>query len=443
MTNHRYGYEPPIDSSGYEQRQKTRTSCPSCGAAITPEQDTQIRGQEQKRNESIKERIRVTGLSPEEREREGLKPKFDFEKFKEQQPGQQPSPFGPRGNYDEINKQLAGKGLGKIVIKDGMDWTQGQKFIYYVDADGKYHNLSGKSAGWMGAGENKQEIPQIPGITVPDENGWQIEMGGQSGKIGQYHRDHRYREDIQKTRQQNPETQEIESYLRDSTKTGTLHSDEAGIRQRGIDLRAKYGDDLQGYLNQNRLQPGQQKPFPTDDLWDRKRKDGMTINSGSSDARWDWVWNGTEWKQKFVPATGGSGGSVMGAQSPGPAPTEPGTVIGQSSTRQQKLLPIDDLHRRQKQDTGFYQGPSVGEQKKGAIWGVPKKGKIPEKTNMWTTGNSSGWTDENRKQQRSYHPIGRQPGNLPSINRRNLPDKKKFPDLYNRKQDDINFAVTR
>jgi len=42
-------------------------------------------------------------------------------------------------------------------------------------------------------------------------------------------------------------------------------------------------------------------------------------------ARWEWVWDGAEWKQRF-----NSGGSrVMGAASPGPAPTTPGTTVGQ------------------------------------------------------------------------------------------------------------------
>ncbi len=57
---------PRMDLGQYQKPVQTRSSCPSCGAAITPEQDTQIREQDRRKNESIVEKLRVAGLSPEE-----------------------------------------------------------------------------------------------------------------------------------------------------------------------------------------------------------------------------------------------------------------------------------------------------------------------------------------------------------------------------------------
>jgi len=54
---------------------------------------------------------------------------------------------------------------------------------------------------------------------------------------------------------------------------------------------------------------------------------GQGQGQGRGNARWEWVWDGAEWKQRFN--SGGTGTSVMGAASPGPAPTTPGTTVGQ------------------------------------------------------------------------------------------------------------------
>ena len=110
----------------------------------------------------------------------GLKPPGQF-------PGQQPGAprpigLGPRSDITKINEELASKGYGRIEIRPGIDWTTGQSFTYYIDPQGNRHNLSGSSAGWMGVGENKQPIPKIPGITVPDESGWQINQNIQTSR---------------------------------------------------------------------------------------------------------------------------------------------------------------------------------------------------------------------------------------------------------------------
>lgn len=55
-------------------------------------------------------------------------------------------------------------------------------------------------------------------------------------------------------------------------------------------------------------------------------------NIGANQANspyWSWVWDGAEWKQTFNPASNGSGASFMGAPSPPPAPTQPGTTVGE------------------------------------------------------------------------------------------------------------------
>lgn len=220
-------YRPPIDLNQYKGSIKTRTSCPSCGAAITPEQDTQIREQEQKRNESIKEKIEVAGMSPEEREQYFID--------------------NPRANSRAI-----------------------QKFL-----------------------EQQQ---------------------GQSG------------------------------------------------------------------------QPGQQKSFPTGDLWDRKREDNTTGEYlGYVDGKLQTFPN--------EQAANDAGASKIQPNYTY-QPTNVGEVKwegpGNSRWEEQqkfKSLPTTDLFQRQKQDTGFYQGPSAAEQKKGAIWGAPKKSMFSQDRKAFSFGN--------------------------------------------------------
>ena len=54
-----------------------------------------------------------------------------------------------------------------------------------------------------------------------------------------------------------------------------------------------------------------------------------------SNPSWSWTWDGTKWNQTWNPGTPTKpgGATVMGAPSPGPAPTTPGTTIGQISGR--------------------------------------------------------------------------------------------------------------
>ena len=53
-------------------------------------------------------------------------------------------------------------------------------------------------------------------------------------------------------------------------------------------------------------------------------------NGGGNSPFWSWVWDGQKWNQKFNSGTGTRGGmTVQGAPSPGPAPTTPGTTIGE------------------------------------------------------------------------------------------------------------------
>lgn len=261
MTDRRY--RPPINPDDFRRPQQARTTCPSCGAAITPEQDTQIREKEQQMQNAIIGRTTVRdrqeGLSPEERAREGLKPFIDFERNREQQQGQ----FGDRPPPNSPLKYTA------VMPPPGM------KYVY-----------------------NQQTGARS---TVPIDGG-------------------------------------------------------------------------KGF-------PGQQKPFPKDDLWDRKREDAV----GTMYPQWE-----------------GPGNPSWEARQKEKEYSRPGI----EDSNRYNPLPINDLHERQRQDTGFYQGPSVGEQKKGAIWGAPKK-----YLNM-----------------------------RPNLN---IPDKKKFPGLYDRKRDDTNFAVTR
>jgi len=45
----------------------------------------------------------------------------------------------------------------------------------------------------------------------------------------------------------------------------------------------------------------------------------------SGNPYFSWVWDGTKWNQKF----NSNGSRQMGAPSPGPAPTQPGTTVGE------------------------------------------------------------------------------------------------------------------
>ena len=132
-------------------------------------------------------------------------------------------------------------------------------------------------------------------------------------------------------------------------------------------------------------QPGKQKPFPIDGLWDKKREEENqltppqlgTPGSPEAEARLKWE-KENNWNPERKLHTGS---------------------------------PVNDLFQRKQQETGFYQGPSAAEQKKGAVWGAQKKPMVGQNQgqqtrDIWSTGNSSGWTDKDGKRHRSYHPMG-------------------------------------
>lgn len=272
-------YRPPTDPSQYNTRPtQARTSCPSCGAPITPEQDTQIRDQDRKRQESIIEKIEVAGMSPEEQAQyfENRKGELSerFQKRLGQQQGQQQGQ-NRWGDRPPPNSPLR---YTQVLPPEGMKYV--------------YNQQTGQRS------------------TVP--------IGGRQG------------------------------------------------------------------------QPGQQKPFPTGDLWDRKRevegeiRPERDLNDPASYGGWN------TWKANNPEGTLDQFKGLIHLPKDDPNAIHGGTGNPYEKKEFPKIFPTANLFQRKQQETGFYQGPSAAEQKKGAIWGAPKKlrlGQSQRLSNFGAMGN--------------------------------------------------------
>lgn len=318
-------YRPPIDPGQYEMTQKTRTSCPSCGAAITPEQDAQIIEQDRQRQESLIEKI--------QRQQGQRQPEQPI------QPGQQP----------------------------------GQKRYYYKPGDNV--RVWDRETGEHITAEQAANIPdfwsQVDRFDEPSQ------QPGQPGKQKPFPVDGLWDRKLEDNT-----TGEYLGYV--DGKLQTFPNEQAANDAGASGVQPNY-------KRHRPVQPGQpgqsgkQKPFPVDDLWKRKRDE----ETGERNQWGDPI--GTKY-----PAVEGPGNPAWEARQ---KKKYPQPEVG--DTGEYKPLPVDNLSQRKQQETGFYQGPSAAERRKGAVWGAsgkPTVGQGQQLPNFGATGNEgTALTRDRRK----------------------------------------------